>query len=149
MSGSPVLYYNGNGEVRIKGSTYYFQQDAAILAGVYAGRLGVTKEADPQIGTVWHRSVIDEIIEGQCFERLPFEIELPLRELEAAAREVFATISLVGLENIRNPEAPSRFFTRQRLMKYINGRASPERALNAILSVAESYDGPFVSDDSD
>lgn len=149
MSGSPVFYYNSNGVVRIKGMTHYFQQDAAILAGVYVGRLGVTKEADPQIGTVWHRSVIDEIIEGQCFERLSFDIELSSRELEAAAKEVFPPISLAGLENIKNPDMPSRFFACRRLMERINGRASPERALEAILAVAESYDGPFVSDNGD
>lgn len=149
MSGSPVLYYNTNGKVQIKGSTYHFQQDAAILAGVYVGRLGVTKEADPQIGTVWHRSVIDEIIDGKCFERLPAEIELSRQELEAAAKEVIPPISLAGLENIKNPDMPSRFYTRRRLMEHINGRASPERALEAILAVAESYDGPFVSDNGD
>jgi len=147
MSGSPVLYYNSNGEVRIQGSTYHFGQSAAILAGIYVGRLGVTKDGDPQIGTVWHRAVIDEIIDGKCFERLPFEIELSSRELEAAAKEEFVTISREGLENVKNPEMPSRFYVRTRLMERINGRASPERALEAVLNVAEAYDGPFVSDE--
>lgn len=149
MSGSPVLFYSPKGEVRIKGHSYHFGQDAAILAGIYVGRLGVTKEADPQVGIVWHRSVIDEIIDGKCFERLPFEIELSPRDLEAAAKEAFGGLSRKGLENIKNPEMPSRFYVRSRLMEQISGRASPERALDAVLEVAESYDGPFVPDEDD
>lgn len=147
MSGSPVLYYSTNGEVRINGSTHHFEQDAAILAGVYVGRLGVTKEGDPQIGIVWHRLVIDEIIDGKCFERLPCEIELSSRELSAAAKGAFETMSREGLENVKNPEMPSRFYVRNRLMEQISGRASPERALEAVLEAAEAYDGPFVSDE--
>ncbi|WP_313281177.1 hypothetical protein [Stutzerimonas balearica] len=147
MSGSPVLYYNSNGEVRIKGSIYHFGQDAAILAGIYVGRLGVTKESDPQIGTVWHRSVIDEIIDGGCFERLPFEIELSPRDLDTAAMEAFGTISRKGLDNVKNPEMPSRFYVRNRLLEQINGRASPERALEAVLAAAELFNGPFAPDE--
>lgn len=149
MSGSPVLYYNPNGEVRILGSTYRFAQDVAILAGIYVGRLGVTKEADPQIGTVWHRSVIDEIIDGKFYERLPYEIELSSRELEAAAKEALIGCSRKGLENVKNPQMPSRFYVRNSLLERICGRASPQRALEAVLEAAEAYDGPFVPDEDD
>ncbi len=149
MSGSPVLYYSPKGEVRISGSTYCYSQDAAILAGIYVGRLGVTKEADPQVGIVWHRSVIDEIIDGKCFERLPFEIELSPRDLEAAAKEAFGKISRKGLESVKNPQMPSRFYVRNALLEQISGRASPEHALEAVLEAAEAYDGPFVPDEDD
>lgn len=147
MSGSPVFYYNPSGRIHIKQATYFFSPGVAILAGIYVGRLGVTAQEDPQIGTVWHRSVIDEIIDGKCFERLPAEIELPLRELVQVATNSLGTISRQGLENINNPEKPSRIYVRNELLKRVCARASPERALEAVLEAASNYNGPFQPDE--
>lgn len=147
MSGSPVLYYSPKGSVRVHGATYQFGQDVAILVGIYVGRLGVEGAADPQIGTVWNQSVIDEIIQGRCFEKLPAEIQLSNGELVESALRALTSCSRKGLENIKNPEMPSRFYVCQQLMKEINGRASPESALNAIVEAAEVYEGPFVPDE--
>lgn len=145
MSGAPVLYFSSKGTVRIRGTSYYYGQEVAILAGVYVGRLGVEDGADPQIGTVWNQSVIDEIIQGQCYERL--EIELSSHELLKNATKILESCSRQGLENVKNPDMPSRFYVRQELLKKIGGRASPSRALEAVLSAAEIYQGPFVSDE--
>ncbi|HHQ4467739.1 TPA: hypothetical protein ACSPZQ_001251 [Aeromonas veronii] len=147
MSGAPVFYYNAKGIVQIQGVTRYFNQEAAILVGVYVGRVGVEKGVDPQIGTVWNQSVINEIIEGQCFERLSFEIELSSQELLENANKVLEGISRAGLENVKNPDVPARFYVRQELLKRIGGRASPENALAAVLNAAETYQGPFVADE--
>ena len=142
MSGSPVLYYSPNGVVRTMGITNQFSQDVAILAGIYVGRVGVKEDADPQIGTVWNQSVINEIIDGKCYERLPAEIEVSPRELEAAVREALSSWSREGLENVRNPQLPSRYYVQGQVMKQIGGRASPQRVLDAALEMANSYDGP-------
>lgn len=144
MSGSPVFYYSPNGEVRIMGSTYRFDQDVAILVGIYVGRIGVTKEADPQVGIVWHKSVIDEIIEGKLFERLPAEIEISPRVLEAAVKEALSSCSRKGLENVNNPDMPSRFYLQNRVLEIVDGRASPKHALDEILAIAQTYDGPLI-----
>lgn len=149
MSGAPVFYYSAKGIVQIQGNTHSFNQEVAMLAGVYVGRLGVEKDADPQIGTVWSQSVIDEIIEGQSFERLPFEIELSNQELLDNANSVLEGSSRAGLNNVKNPDVPARFYIRQRLLERIGGRASPERALEAVLNAAETYQGPFVADDDE
>lgn len=146
MSGSPVLYYSPNGSVKIFGSTYQYEQDIAILAGIYVGRIGVQGEHDPQIGTVWKSSVIDEIIEAECFEKLPFEIELTDNELLENMQGILATCSSKGLHNIKNPESPSRHYVYQKLMEKIGGRASPNRALSAVLEAAENYEGDLVPD---
>lgn len=147
MSGSPVFYYSPNGEVRVSGSTYRFNQDIAILAGIYVGRIGVTKEADPQIGTVWHQSVIDEIIDGKCYERLPAEITASTCELEIAANQALSRCSRKGLENVNNPELPSRYYARMNVLEQMNGRAPPKQALEILLDVAKNYDGPLVPDE--
>jgi len=147
MSGSPVLYYSPNGRVQILGSTYQFDQDVAILAGIYVGRIGVQGELDPQIGTVWNSSVIDEIIEAKLFEKLPHDIELSHDDMMENMQSILATCSLKGLENIINSELPSRYYVRQSLMKKICGRASPENALQAVLDAAENYDGDLVADE--
>lgn len=147
MSGSPVFYYNPNGEVRILGRTHRFTEEVAILAGVYVGRIGVTKEADPQIGTVWHRSVIDEIIEGKSMERLPAEIEVSPRNLESEINKALSTCSQRGLENVNNPDLPSRHYLQHRILETVNGRASPKRVLDEILIIARHYNGPLVPDD--
>ncbi len=147
MSGSPALYYSPNGLVRIRGSKYHFSQDVAILAGIYVGRLEVQGELDPQIGTVWNKSVIDEIINAKCFEKLPYEIELTHDEMVEEMQTILATCSSKGLENVNNSNLPSRYYVRQSLMKNINGRASPESALEAVLDAAKSYEGELVADE--
>ncbi|MFT6599465.1 MAG: hypothetical protein ACJATD_000296 [Alloalcanivorax sp.] len=146
MSGSPVLYYNPNGQVKILGSTYQFNQDVAILAGIYVGRIAVNGEQDPQIGTVWKSSVIEKIIEAKIFERLPHDIELSHDEMVEQMQSILAECSSGGLENIKNKEYPSRYYVRQKLMRKIHGRASPESALSAVLDAAENYSGELVDD---
>ena len=148
MSGSPVLYYNPNGRVNIRGSTYQFSQEAVILAGIYVGRVGIQGEVDPQIGTVWKKLVIDEIIEAKIFEKLPYEIELSHGELIENMQSILATCSFQGIQNIKNPELPSRYYVRRELLEKICGRANPENALAAVLDAAEKYDGELVPDEN-
>jgi hypothetical protein len=147
MSGSPVLYYSPNGNVQVRGTTYHFSQEVAILAGIYVGRIGITKNADPQVGIVWHQSVIDQIIDGKTYESLPEDIEVSTDVLEAVVKDSLKSCSQKGLDNINNPDMPSRFYVRQEVLRKVSGRASPDRALRAVLGVAETYDGPLVPDE--
>lgn len=148
MSGSPVLYYNPNGRIQIRGSTYQLNQEAVILVGIYVGRIGVQGDVAPQIGTVWKKSVIDEIIEAAHLEKLPYEIELSHDEMVENMQSILAMCSIQGLQNIKNPELPSRYYVRRSLMEKICGRASPEDALAAVLDAAEKYDGELVPDEN-
>lgn len=146
MSGSPVLFYSPNGVVRALGKTYNFQHDVAILAGVYVGRVGVTKEADPQIGTVWHSAVIDEIIDGKIYENLPNEIEVSNDELTQVVNAALSQCSATGLRNVNDPNMPSRIFLQRGILDQLGGRASPARVLDAISELALTYDGPLISE---
>lgn len=149
MSGSPVLYYSPKGEVIVNGASYRFTTDVAILAGIYVGREGVTDKNDPQVGIVWHTSVIDEIIDGGTFEKLPFEIEIGPGDLEAAVNEEFKNTSRKGLGNVLNPKVPSRHIVCESVLKRIQGLAKPEDVIEAVVRLAEIYDGPLMPDDDD
>ena len=144
MSGSPVIHYSRNGQIQIEGSIYAFDHEVSILVGIYVGRIGIDGDADPQIGTVWNQSVIEEIIQGRCFENHPFHLQLPLKELITHMDDLLKTCSKEGLENIRNPDLPSRHYVSQQLLKKINGRASPEKAFEAVIDAAQIYKGPVV-----
>lgn len=139
MSGAPAVHYSPNGIVRILGTTYHYSHPVTILAGIYVGRIGVTKEGDPQIGTVWHQSVIDEIIDSMTSEQLTWAIEVSETKLDQAVLAELSTCSKDGIENIKNPALPSRFYARTNVLKALEGRASPKRALEAILRLVETY----------
>ena len=147
MSGSPVLYYNPNGRVRIRGVAHQLGQEAVILTGIYVGRIGIKGEEDPQIGMVWKSSVIDEIIEAMHFENLPNEIELSHDEMLENMQSILATCSFQGLQNIKKLDLPARYYVCGSLMEKICGRASPENALDAVLDAAENYEGELVPDE--
>lgn len=149
MSGSPVVFYSPRGVVRIGGSTYMFQREVAILAGVYVGRVGVRKDADPQIGTVWHRSVIDEIIDGKRSGLLPEDVEASPSERTAAVKKALATASETGIENVKNQELPSRFFVQAHVMELLDGRAFPDKILEEIMEIVQTYDGPYAPDEDE
>lgn len=149
MSGAPVLYYSAKGVVRIGGMTMHLGREAAILAGIYVGRIGVQNGRDPQIGTVWHASVIDEIIDGRCHEHLAADVEVTNEALEAAVAESLRTCSKKGLENINNAQLHSRRYVQHEVLKRIAGRANPQRVLEVVVDMAQRYDGPLVPDEDE
>ncbi|WP_313065150.1 hypothetical protein [Achromobacter animicus] len=146
MSGSPVISYSPNGRINLGSTTYHHGGRTAIFGGIYTGRLGITTKEDPQVGTVWHPKVVDEIIDNGVYERLDFEIVANDREIEAAVREVLKEASREGVANILDANAQSRYYFRHRVRTLLNGRAAPEMALETLLRLASSYDGPFLSD---
>ena len=109
--------------------------------------MGVEEETDSQIGVVWNQSVINEIIQSKCFEKVPYERLLSSGELLESMQDILKTYSHKGLENIKNPEMPSRYYVRYELLKKIKGRTSPDSALEAVIRAAETYDGPLLADE--
>lgn len=146
MSGSPVISYSPSGRINLGSTTYKHGSAVAIFGGIYTGRLGITAKVDPQVGTVWHPKVVDEIIDDGVHERRSFEIVADDSEVEAAVREVLKASSRKGIENILDESTESRFYCRHRVQTLMNGRATPEAALETLLRLAKSYDGPVLSD---
>ncbi|WP_421148536.1 hypothetical protein [Aeromonas dhakensis] len=147
MSGASVFYYNAQGVVNIGGDRYHLNNPAAIHAGIYVGRIGVTDKADPQVGTVWHASVVDEIIDGKVFDFLPFEIEINEQHIENSIKNYLRKLNSKGLENVLNPESPARHYTHRAVQNDIKGRANPDKLMKLILEVSSVYNGPLVEDE--
>ena len=144
MSGASVFYYNTQGVVNIGSGRYHLNRPAAIHAGVYVGRIGVTDKADPKVGTVWHTSVIDEIIDGKVFDFLPFEIEINERYIEVSIKDHLRKLNANGLKNVLNPESTARHYTHNAVQDDIKGRVNPDKLMELIIEVASAYDGPLV-----
>ncbi len=139
MSGASVFYYDPSGLLRIGASRYQQSSPVAIFAGVYVGRLGVTNKADPQVGTVWHPSLIDEIIDGATYDCLPPDITINESELERKICDNLSQCSPLVIKNILNEKQPTRHYIFHDVMKTIKGRASPENLMRLILHVSENY----------
>lgn len=144
MSGASVFYYNTEGVVYIGSGRHHTICPAVIHAGVYVGRIGVKEKADPQVGTVWHVSVIDEIIDGKNFDFLSYDIEVKDQVIEEAIRNKLKTLSAEGLSNVLNEETPARHYLHREVLNEIKGRAKPEKLFELIVVVASTYDGPLV-----
>jgi hypothetical protein len=143
MPGAPVLLFEPSGRVDYGSNVYHAGNTTAVLAGVYVGRVGVTEKVDPQIGIVFHASVIDEIIDANCWAPLPQDLQINNRELERAILDQFKTASPEGMANINNDAMPSRFYVRSAVLNEIKGRASPKRVLDELLTLAKTYKGPY------
>lgn len=65
MSGSPVIlrswgqYQQNAGPAILSGGAH------SSFVGIYSGRLGSTDKLDAQLGIVWPRFLIDEVIAGR------------------------------------------------------------------------------------
>lgn len=163
MSGAPVFYYNTSGRIQIQGHSFQSSAPAAILAGVYVGRIGNgdspagddgrdavaghPSDLDAQLGIVWRADVIEEIIPARQFERLPESILEPPDVVEAAVRAHLARCPRAIVGHIRNPEATTRYYASSTVQEALDGRATPREVLETLLLVAEGYDGPFAPDD--
>jgi len=67
MSGAPAIYYNRDGKINTGNLYYKGSEPVSILHGIYVGRIGSTSEFEAQIGKVWKRKVIDEIIDNKIY----------------------------------------------------------------------------------
>ncbi|RBH52411.1 MULTISPECIES: hypothetical protein [Pseudomonas] len=127
MSGSPVFFYSPRGVLTMGGTTLNLMREIAILAGIYVGRVGIQGGNDPQIGTVWHPKVIDEIIDGQHYERLPHAIEVPSRELECAMAEVLKKIAPEVVQRLSDSNSPYWQMIINDVLSRLQGRVSLKR----------------------
>ncbi|AEE51217.1 hypothetical protein Halhy_3359 [Haliscomenobacter hydrossis DSM 1100] len=74
MSGAPVIYKRTGvhfkkqaGKVDVKSTIFGVLWN---FVGIYSGRIHGTTELDAQLGIVWKKEVIDEIIEGNTYDVL-------------------------------------------------------------------------------
>ena len=145
MSGAPALYYNKSGEIRAGASTYIVGRSVTLFWGIYTSRVGKTSEFEAQIGTVWRREVVDEIIRSK--------ISPPASEgIEVAPSIVRDTISNMWPTDEDYPDMVKKsphiaWHLTQLVMQKIEGRANPNDVHKLIISKAEEMCGNFIAID--
>jgi hypothetical protein len=135
MSGAPAVYYNKSGKLQVGGMTYVGTGSVTILHGIYTGRMGRVSEFEAQIGTVWQRILIDEIIEKGIPAPLAVHIVASPDEVRAAIqREWPATENYAAM--ILEPGFVKSIFT-SHVMEKLAGRADPEYVSQEVLEIAK------------
>jgi hypothetical protein len=143
MSGAPVIFYNRNGSVTLGGSTFRTSGPATVFYGIYVGRLGAVSEFEAQLGRVWKRSVIDEIIDRREFGIASDALSLPGSEISRAIEELWpqgeddAGYAQHYAECVLDEASYYRNFFSGNVMKKINGRADPEEVRRLVKEYAE------------
>lgn len=134
MSGAPTVLYNKSGFLQAGGTTYVGASPVAIFHGIYVGRVGRVSEFEAQIGTIWQRSVVDEIIESGVFGPHSSEIIATQDEVLSAIQHSWpATENYAAM--ILGSGDYSYYFT-DTVMKSLNGRANPEDVRAQVLEFA-------------
>lgn len=127
LSGAPILSYNKTGRMQVGGTTYIGSGPATMLHGIYVSRLGGGREFEAQIGTVWSRAVIEEIIEAGIWAPRSDDLEASNTELRQFIRERWPAAEDDDFAAaITNGGRPSGFFSCD-IAKQLNGRAGFER----------------------
>lgn len=148
MSGAPVFYHNNHGQIRVNGNSYSFSTPASILTGIYVGRIGGTTEFEAQIGVVWHRSVINEIIEGGTYEKHPDYIQASLSQIREATQR---TLSMYTQENIEEMRCGKHIYVQyasKLIWAAVEGRTDMEVVRAELLEALADFRGPFKAKQS-
>lgn len=124
MSGAPVITYSRSGRLQVGGTTYMGSGPAVVLHGIYVNRVGGTSEFEAQIGSVWKREMIDEIIDAGQWAIHSRDLvvgNVDIRELVAAEWPSHEGNNFA--DDILNKGGPSGYFS-YRLAEKLGGGAS-------------------------
>jgi hypothetical protein len=137
MSGAPAIYYNRDGKINTGNIYYKGFNTISILHGIYVGRIGSTSELEAQIGKVWKRKVIDEIIDNKINDFLPDELILLKSDIEQAIIEEWPKENDNYASMLLDDKASYKYYFLNSVMKNINGRANKDEVLKIILEFAK------------
>ena len=135
MSGAPAIFYNRKGSIQIGGTKFITSGPVTVLHGIYVGRVGSTSEFEAQLGCVWKKSVIDEVIDGAEYGLISDNIMLPnseiLEHIEAQWPETENYAESILDENCHY----IGYFVNS-IMEAVNGRANPDDVRNLVKEYA-------------
>ena len=137
MSGAPAIYYNRDGKINTGDIYSQGSQPISILHGIYVGRIGSTSELEAQIGKVWKRKVIDEIIDSKIYDFLSEELILSNSDIEKIIKKKWPTEDKEYSTKLLDEKTAYRYIFMHLIMKEINGRANKDNVLNLILKYAK------------
>lgn len=136
MSGAPAIYYNRDGKINTGNIYYKGSQPISILHGIYVGRIGSTSELEAQIGKVWKRKVIDEIIDDKIYDYLSEELILPKSDIRKVIEEEWSKENKEYANELLDEKTSYRYLFMHLIMNKINGRANKDEVLDLILEYA-------------
>ncbi|RXJ84964.1 hypothetical protein CRU90_03135 [Arcobacter cloacae] len=138
MSGAPAIYYSRDGKINTGNVYYKGSKPITILHGIYVGRLGSTSELEAQIGKVWKRKIIDEIIDNKILDFLSEELILSNSCIKQTINEEWPKENEGYANELLNDKTSYRYYFLNLIMSKINGRANKEKVLELILEYAET-----------
>lgn len=137
MSGAPAIYYNRDGKINTGNLYYKGSSPITILHGIYVGRLGSTSELEAQIGKVWKREVIDEIIDNKISDFSSEELILSSSYIQQAIKEEWPKENQNYANELLDDKTSYRYYFLHSVMLTINGRANKDKVLELILEHAK------------
>lgn len=122
MSGAPVINFSRNGQFQVGGTTFLGGEPSTVFHGIYVGRVGATVEFEAQIGTVWRRAIIDEIIDSGTSAPHSTELEASPQEIREFVQAHWPTSDDYA-DAVMNGGRPTSWMSYD-LAQKMNGRAS-------------------------
>ncbi|GAB2877697.1 hypothetical protein GCM10027093_11250 [Paraburkholderia jirisanensis] len=138
MSGAPVVSYNRLGFSKSQ-TAFPVGMPTTVFRGIYTSRVGKTDDFEAQIGTVWQRHVVDEIIDRNLRAPLSESILATNVEIEAAIEDSWKTDSDF-VQRLTEGAAPLDLFV-QIVMRRLEGRADPAEIRLTVLEKARRSTG--------
>ena len=132
MSGAPAFFYNLKGQALIGNTQLMTSSPITIFHGIYVGRIGSTNEFEAQIGRVWKRIVIDEIIDNG-------QLDYPHDELILPDSIIIETIEKQWPADGKDYASKILKFFLQGIMHAINGRANYHEVEKLIIAYAKKF----------
>ncbi len=137
MSGAPAIFYHRGNSITIGNNTYHYPGPHTVFHGIYSGRLGKTSEFEAQIGIIWRRELVDEIIDNRVYAPLSQDLILSNKEISIAIEKIWSTDLKFSPEKILESE-PHLFQFCKVVMKEIEGRAYPDDVKEIIIGIAKN-----------
>jgi len=146
MSGAPVFYYNKKGVLQIGSKNIIIGKEFVVFLGIYVGRMYSQEKEDAQIGMVWKREVVNEIIDGETFDWHSNLLIIGPSEVRKKVLSTLAKYDEQGIKTINNPNADYRHYATSAIHEALNGRAPIKEILQCVLEEAAIYKGPYKAD---
>lgn len=135
MSGAPAMRYFSDGAIRVKNNIYHHGKPITVFEGIYVGRMGGTSEFEAQIGVVWKRNVIEEILESKIKAPKNENLLMPYGKLKKIiADETPMTEDYIQM--IERDESTAWGLVHS-IMEKIDGAANPEDVFSEIISLVK------------
>lgn len=138
MSGAPAFFYNLKGAIMLGNTQLRTSSPITVFHGIYVGRIGGTSEFEAQIGRVWKKKVIEEIIDNNQFDYSPDELILFRQDIIKIIEENWPKDrKKYAQDMLKENSMLSKIFLNT-TMKKLNGRANYLEIEKYILEFAKS-----------